>query len=296
MSEEKKKVVVKAVKPKKVSVKPSSSELPEESSIPENRQASTSKIAVEKTDNQAVNTAINKAPNKSESVSESKKPAVYNQWWFWLILAAVILGVAALATRNNTEDQTAASDTANSSQTAVAEESTAKESEGISVDENLLTVEVTMPAAFFEDETPEEIQASAKEAGFLSCTVNSDGSVTYKMTKGKRTEMLQNYKKEIDSTIQEYTSGGENAPQSFKSIAYNDKVTQFDVRVDRTAYENSWFDSLYAMGLYMLGGYYQILDGVPNDQVDVIVNFIDDATGEVIESGSYQEALANSNS
>ena len=296
MSEEKKKVVVKAVKPKKVSVKPSSSELPEESSIPENRQASTSKIAVEKTDNQAVNTAINKAPNKSESVSESKKPAVYNQWWFWLILAAVILGVAALATRNNTEDQTAASDTANSSQTAVAEESTAKESEGLSVDENLLTVEVTMPAAFFEDETPEEIQASAKEAGFLSCTVNSDGSVTYKMTKGKRTEMLQNYKKEIDSTIQEYTSGGENAPQSFKSIAYNDKVTQFDVRVDRTAYENSWFDSLYAMGLYMLGGYYQILDGVPNDQVDVIVNFIDDATGEVIESGSYQEALANSNS
>ena len=296
MSEEKKKVVVKAVKPKKVSVKPSSSELPEESSIPENRQASTSKIAVEKTDNQAVNTAINKAPNKSDSVSESKKPAVYNQWWFWLILAAVILGVAALATRNNTEDQTAASDTANSSQTAVAEESTAKESEGISVDENLLTVEVTMPAAFFEDETPEEIQASAKEAGFLSCTVNSDGSVTYKMTKGKRTEMLQNYKKEIDSTIQEYTSGGENAPQSFKSIAYNDKVTQFDVRVDRTAYENSWFDSLYAMGLYMLGGYYQILDGVPNDQVDVIVNFIDDATGEVIESGSYQEALANSNS
>ena len=107
--------------------------------------------------------------------------------------------------------------------------------------------------------------------------------------------MLNGFKKAIDDTIQDYTSGGENAPSSYKSISYNSKVTQFDVRVDRAAYENSFFDSLYVMSFYMLGGYYQIFDGVPEDQVNVIVNYIDDSTGEIIETGSYQDAMENAN-
>ena len=55
------------------------------------------------------------------------------------------------------------------------------------------------------------------------------------------------------------------------------------------------FDAFYMMGFYILGGYYQIVDGVPADQVDVIVNIIDDATGEQIESGSYKNFINNQN-
>lgn len=282
MSEEKKKVVVKAVKPKKVTVKPVESTTT--TSLFEEPQ----KQAVE----EPVLPVVSSEPAPTTTV---KKPAVYNQWWFWLILAAAILGVVALATRGNTGDNASTADTAGSSNSAVATEITTADSDSISVDENLLTVEVTMPAAFFEGETPEEIQASAKESGFLSCTVNEDGSVTYKMTKGKRAEILRSFKGEIDSTIQEYLAGGENAPQSFRKITYNDKVTQFDIRVDRAAYENSWTDAFYMMGFYILGGYYQIIDGVPSDQVDVIVNIIDDATGEQIESGSYKNFINNQN-
>ena len=221
------------------------------------------------------------------------KVPLYNRWWFWLILAAAILGLVALMTRGNSGGETNGTDTTGASNSNAAVEITTENSDSINVDENLLTVEVTMPAAFFENETPEEIQASAKESGFLSCTVNEDGSVTYKMTKGKRAEILRSFKGEIDSTIQEYLSGGENAPQSYRKITYNDKVTQFDVRVDRAAYENSWTDAFYMMGFYILGGYYQIVDGVPNDQVDVIVNIIDDATGETIETGSYKNFISN---
>ena len=284
MSEEKKKVVVKAVKPKTITVK-----------------TSTPKVSTEKVEEQPVKSVFEEPKQKAASepvqmavkepapTSEKKKPAVYNQWWFWLVLAAAILGIVALATRGGVANN------AGDSNSAVAADATTKNADSISVDENLITVEVTMPAAFFEDETPEEIQANAKEQGVISCTINDDGSVTYKMTKAKRREMLNGFKKAIDDTIQDYTSGGENAPSSYKSISYNSKVTQFDVRVDRAAYENSFFDSLYVMSFYMLGGYFQIFDGVPEDQVNVIVNYIDDSTGEIIETGSYQDAMENAN-
>lgn len=276
--EQNEKKVIKTVKVKKVVAKP----VPEQTSIFDDSEGTRVESHTEK-----------KVTVKDEQRAHSKKPtkAVYQQWWFWLALAAIVLAMVALLTYGgNGTSPDASSNSAVVTQSAEG----ADESEGsLSVDENLLTVEVTMPASFFDGETPEEIQADAKEAGFLSCTVNSDGSVTYKMTKGKRVEILREYKKTIDSIIQEYVSGGENAPQSFKNITYNDKVTQFDVRVDRATYENSWFDSMYALGLYIAGGYYQILDGVPNDQVDVKVNFIDDATGEFIESGSYQDMIAN---
>lgn len=284
MSEEKKKVVVKAVKPKKITVKTAtpkaSTEKVEEQPV---------KSVFEEPKQKAASEPVQMAVKEPAPTSEKKKPAVYNQWWFWLVLAAAILGIVALATRGGVANN------AGDSNSAVAADATTKNADSISVDENLITVEVTMPAAFFEDETPEEIQANAKEQGVISCTINDDGSVTYKMTKAKRREMLNGFKKAIDDTIQDYTSGGENAPSSYKSISYNSKVTQFDVRVDRAAYENSFFDSLYVMSFYMLGGYYQIFDGVPEDQVNVIVNYIDDSTGEIIETGSYQDAMENAN-
>lgn len=284
MSEEKKKVVVKAVKPKKITVKTAtpkaSTEKVEEQPV---------KSVFEEPQQKAASEPVQMAVKEPAPTSEKKKPAVYNQWWFWLVLAAAILGIVALATRGGVANN------AGDSNSAVAADATTKNADSISVDENLITVEVTMPAAFFEDETPEEIQANAKEQGVISCTINDDGSVTYKMTKAKRREMLNGFKKAIDDTIQDYTSGGENAPSSYKSISYNSKVTQFDVRVDRAAYENSFFDSLYVMSFYMLGGYYQIFDGVPEDQVNVIVNYIDDSTGEIIETGSYQDAMENAN-
>lgn len=226
----------------------------------------------------------NNAPKKQPSTP------VYKQWWFWLILAGLILAAVALLTQGNTGKDTNAQIVSSTEVSAVTD---AEDSDSINVDENLLTVDVTLPPAFFEDETPEEIEAAAKENGFLKCVVHEDGSVTYTMTKLKRAEILRDFKGTIDESITELTSGGENEPQSFRSITYNAGVTQFDVRVDRTAYENSWLDSFYIIQLYLLGGYYQLFNGVPNDQIDVIVNVIDDSSGEVFNTGSYQQAMAN---
>ena len=67
----------------------------------------------------------------------------------------------------------------------------------ISAEENMLSVTVTLAATLFEDETKEEIIASAKENGISKCVVNEDGSVTYTMSKSKHKEMLEDLEKSI---------------------------------------------------------------------------------------------------
>lgn len=165
----------------------------------------------------------------------------------------------------------------------------ATESQGIEVDENLMTVEVTLPASYFEDETPEEITAGAKDAGMISCVVNDDGSVTYKMTKAKHRELLSELKAEIDNSINDMLTG-DTAIASFKSVEYSDDMTQFKVFVDADQYTD--WDSLYVMTFYLLGGYYQAFCGISSQDVEVIVQFIDEATGEVLDTGSLQDFLA----
>ncbi len=164
-----------------------------------------------------------------------------------------------------------------------------KSSDSINVDEGLLFVDVTIPAAFFEDTTEAEIKEEAKEEGYKSCVVNEDGSVTYTMTKLQHREALREYKEEIDENIDDMLNGDDQA-SSFVSIDYNDKMTKFDVYVDSSLYSD--WDALYALTFYFSGMLYQTLDGVAEEDVDVEVNFIDNETKEVLNSGTYKEFMS----
>lgn len=156
---------------------------------------------------------------------------------------------------------------------------------------SLLYVTVTMPPAFFEGQSKAEIEAAAKEAGYTKAVVNSDGSVTYTMTKLKQAQIKRQFKRQVNTTTHQMTAGGTDAPKSYKSISYDDDMTKFDVRVDRAVFDSDAMEPMYALALYMLGGYYQMFDGKAESQVDVTVNFIDDSTGQVFQSGNYQQAI-----
>ena len=166
------------------------------------------------------------------------------------------------------------------------------ESTAIEVDEGLLNVEVTLPASFFEDESEEEIKAAAEENGFSKCTINEDGSVTYKMTKAKHKEMLAEMKSDLDESIAAMING-EEAVESFQKIEYADDFSKFDVYVDRAKY--TAFDSLYVLAFYISGAYYQAFEGKDMNDIDVVVNFIDEATNEIFESSSYRNLVDNAN-
>lgn len=163
--------------------------------------------------------------------------------------------------------------------------SDSKDNEGINVEKKLFDVEVTLPAMFFTDTTPEEITAAAKEKGFYECTVNDDGSVTYKMSTAQHKEML----KEVADRIQESIDSVMNDAtmyQSFQEIKHNDDMSQFDIIVDKNSF--GLFDSIAAMMFYIDGALYQTLSGKATDAIDVIVNFVDSATGEIINTASYK--------
>ena len=161
----------------------------------------------------------------------------------------------------------------------------------IEVDEGLLNVEITLPATFFEESTEEEIIAAAEEKGFSKCTINEDGSVTYKMTKAQHKEVLAELKADLDESIASMING-EDAVESFQKIEYSEDFSKFDVYVNRETY--TAFDSLYVLAFYISGAYYQAFDGKDINTIDVVVNFIDNATNETFESSSYRQMVENS--
>lgn len=159
------------------------------------------------------------------------------------------------------------------------------------VNEGLLMNTVTIPATFFEDTTEDEVKAAAEEAGYQSYKINSDGSVTYTMTKVKHQEILKGYEASINEFIDGLLNGDEEAKvEAFSNIECNDDYSQINIYVNKDTY--STWDSMYALSFYIQGAYYQMFDGVSSEDIDVVVNFIDNITGNVIDSGSYR-AWAN---
>ena len=155
----------------------------------------------------------------------------------------------------------------------------------IAADENLLTMDITMDASLFTDMTEEEIMTAATENGSLKCVINEDGSVTYTMTKAKYKEALSKMKTEIRDTTEGFCSG-ENKVASFVRIDVNDDCSQFDVYVDPDAY--TMWDMMNAWAFELQGVYYQCFAGADIATVDVVVNFINNNTNEIMDTASYR--------
>lgn len=167
------------------------------------------------------------------------------------------------------------------------------EGSGIVVDKGIVTTSITVPASFFTDEDENDIKVAAEEKGFQSYKINSDGSVTYTMTKSKHKELLSELRTGIEESIKEMVSGDdEKKIGSFLDIKHNKDFSRFDVYVDEDKY--TLWDSMYVLTFYVQGAYYQIFNGTPSDKIDVIVNYIDSVTGENIESGSYKAWIEDS--
>jgi hypothetical protein len=168
-----------------------------------------------------------------------------------------------------------------SSPDAASPESSAEEtSEGIQVEEGLLTVEVTLPASFVslggEEMTQEKLDAAIAEGGYLGGTINSDGSVTYTMTKLKQQELLAESKKSFDESIAEMMAQYPNV----KSITRTDDFSVITVEISEQSLETGFL----GLGLSMSAYFYQIFDG-REFAADVV--YVDATTGEEISRTSY---------
>lgn len=153
----------------------------------------------------------------------------------------------------------------------------------VEVDENLLTVELTIPAEYVGDTTQEELDATAAEEGFKSITLNEDGSATYLMSKKQHREMMEEMAANINASLSEMI-GSENYP-NITDITTNSDFTEFTVTT--TSSELSLSESFSVMAYYMYGGMYNIFNGTPVENVHV--DFVNADSGEIMNSADSSD-------
>lgn len=161
------------------------------------------------------------------------------------------------------------------------------ENEAIEVNKGLFNVEITIPATVLEGQDLEEVISSAKASGISEVTKNEDGSITYKMTKSKHKELMD----ELNTGIVEYIKSVEDSEDfpSIKQISYNKSLSEFTLVTNRADFENS-LDEFAVFGIAFQAMYYQIFDGVEAEKYEVNIT-LKDETGAVFNTIVYPDVL-----
>ena len=156
----------------------------------------------------------------------------------------------------------------------------------IETDENLLTVDITFPASFFEgtDMSTFDTDAYVKEQKFISAKLNDDGSMVVTMSKSRHNELLDEMAAELETTFSSLVEAAETP--YIKEISHNEDFSLVTVKVDRAAYENAFDMTPFIVGIS--ASMYQMLLDM---EYHVEVVMVDVATGETISSVVYPDDL-----
>lgn len=152
----------------------------------------------------------------------------------------------------------------------------------LEVEKELFDVTITIPAAYEEDVTQEQLDEKAKENGYKA-TLNEDGSVTYVMTKSQHKKMMEEFKEYLETSLEEMIQS-EDYP-NFTDIKTNDDFTEFIITT--TSNELDFGESFSVMTFYMLGGMYHVFNGTTIDNIHV--EFINADSGEVISAADSKD-------
>ncbi len=148
----------------------------------------------------------------------------------------------------------------------------------VEVDKGLFDVTLTIPKDFVGETTQEELDDMAKEKGYQSITLNSDGSATYVMTKAQHKELVDGVTQSLNESLAEMV-GSEEYPNITAAEA-NDDFTVFTITTKNT--ETDLAEAMSVLVLYTYGGMYGIFSGEKADNIHV--DFVNDASGNVIDS------------
>ena len=129
----------------------------------------------------------------------------------------------------------------------------------------------------------DDVDALVEENGYISGTLNEDGSLTYEMTKLKHNEIMNEMAESIDASLQEIVDS-EDYPNII-SITHNDNYTEFEVEYG--ADEIAFADSFVVLTFYYAGGLYGVFDG--NRPENIHVTFVNSETGEILQEANSRD-------
>ncbi|MCF0258702.1 MAG: hypothetical protein HUJ54_02465 [Erysipelotrichaceae bacterium] len=167
--------------------------------------------------------------------------------------------------------------------TTVTKESAAAAEGSQSSDETAVTV--TLPAFLVQGQKEEDLKAAAQKEGYDSCVLNEDGSVTYTMSAQINQQMKEKMHQSFVSSAANMMKS-KDVPQSYDSVTYNDTGSRIDIEINPSMYKEG--DTGYAVALFIPSLYWQCFSGTRPNEADVVINFINKNTGEMIETASYK--------
>lgn len=185
-----------------------------------------------------------------------------------LLLGALLTSCSSV---DSSKETTAANDTAE----VQGDNSELKSVKNEKKDDN---IELLIPSDFVDATTQEELDNIVKEKGFISATLNPDGSATYVITKSKHKELMKEVTEEINSSLNELINS-EECP-NITDIKTNSDFTNFSITTISS--ELSLDETFSVMLFYTYGGMYNVFNGTPVDNVHI--DFINADSGEIIDS------------
>lgn len=164
-------------------------------------------------------------------------------------------------------------------------------SKPLKVDKELLNVEVTIPADFFEGEDIDTVIADAKDEGIQEVIKNDDGSLTFRMSESQQKEILKDMEEEIIVFVEEIETDEQLA---IKDISYNNTYSEFTILVNPEELEST-LDIDADVDLVLMGIFYQLFNGVDPAKNKVTVTYKNESNGEVIDTIVYPDDLNEQN-
>lgn len=161
--------------------------------------------------------------------------------------------------------------------------SSSETEEQVEVEENLFSVELTIPADYIDETTQEELNLQAKDEGYKSATLNEDGSVTYIMTKKQHKKMMDELKEEINSAMSDMVNS-EDYP-NFTAVKANSDFTSFTIKTTSESLDMN--ESFSVLGFFMYGAMYNTFNNTPVDNIHV--DYLNANTGAIIHSADSSE-------
>lgn len=155
----------------------------------------------------------------------------------------------------------------------------------IEIDENLTTIDITIPALYMGDDfmTTGQLTEEQKQQGFILAKTNDDGTVTCKIKKGDWKKAMKKYEEGIDESINELVTSGDYP--SVKKISHNRSYTKFTFEVDKESFENS-MDSASTWVIAMGVGLYL---GFSQKEAKFSFDMKDTSTGKVFKTMNYPD-------
>lgn len=151
------------------------------------------------------------------------------------------------------------------------------------VDNNLLTVDITIPADFYSAENPATDVLSEKDKanGFISAKINADGSVTYKIKKSDWKVLVEQMKAEIVKSLNDIVTSGDYP--SVKKVTYKNDFSEITLFVDKNLYNNN-LDSFALLQVTFTVAFYRVYNQ-SSPEFSIIVRDI--ASNEIINQTNY---------